>query len=322
MLTGIRYKKIQFKSLTNINIMEYYYIDENNQQVGPLTIEELKSENINKNSKVWKQGMQDWENAETIKELKILFTAPPPIPSNIPPPIQNKEITEEQEQLINLSSIPDDFDEQIVLLDSSKTMKELIMHLENIIKINYNIKENEEVLYKPYDLFTKDEVLITSSVYNNQIGRILCGAIEQKSFLQSQKGMLLCEKGIFLFFKDKTDYLKYSEIATYFRDNPKYQNFSIKVEKRALGVIVGNINLTAEPFTAFANIVNWTTKSTIYDNLLMPFAEKKSDVVLKAGQFLLQETALGSSKRANFTNFRESFIMVNFLKSLLKIKQS
>jgi hypothetical protein len=67
--------------------MEYYIIDKNNQQIGPLTIEELKVYNILKSTKIWKQGMPDWVDAETVKELNVFFSSPPPIPSSIPPPI-------------------------------------------------------------------------------------------------------------------------------------------------------------------------------------------------------------------------------------------
>jgi len=36
---------------------------------------------FNKESLVWKKGMKDWEKAETVDELKDLFTTIPPIPS-------------------------------------------------------------------------------------------------------------------------------------------------------------------------------------------------------------------------------------------------
>ena len=309
--------------------MEYYIINENNQQVGPLTIEQLQNFNIKPTTKVWKQGLPEWVNAEALQELNKLFITPPPpppMPSNVPPPITNNQFNNERnynEQQKYISSIPDNFDEQINLFEQANSIKELVSYLENIIKINYKLKKKEEKLYKPYDLFSKEETSIINSVYNNYVGRVLSGIIEKKAFLVPQKGILLCEEGIFIFFKDQIDYLNYSEIASFFNNNPKYQNFAIKVKSQPLGIIIGNINFTASPFTAFSSIKNSLTKDTIYDSLMYPFViNRDNKTALKAISLILDKTAIGSSKRVDSTTFRESFIMVNFLKSLLKIYQS
>jgi hypothetical protein len=63
--------------------MEYYIVDERNQPKGPFSVDQLKSKNIRRTSKVWCQGMQEWADAETVEELKSLFIAPPP--PNFPP---------------------------------------------------------------------------------------------------------------------------------------------------------------------------------------------------------------------------------------------
>ncbi len=69
--------------------MEYYFLNIENQQNGPYTIEELKTKSIDENTKVWCQGMNDWSNAKGVPELQVLFVSvPPPPPStvNTPPP--------------------------------------------------------------------------------------------------------------------------------------------------------------------------------------------------------------------------------------------
>ena len=64
--------------------MEYFILDEKNQQIGPFSVDQLKSKNIRKTTKVWCQGMQEWADAETVDELIGLFVAPPP--PNFSPP--------------------------------------------------------------------------------------------------------------------------------------------------------------------------------------------------------------------------------------------
>jgi len=66
----------------------YYAIDE--KQFGPFTIEELKSKHIKKTTLVWTNGMNDWELAESIEELKeIILNEPPPLPRKALPPVIN-----------------------------------------------------------------------------------------------------------------------------------------------------------------------------------------------------------------------------------------
>lgn len=84
--------------------MEYYIINEKNQQVGPLTILQLKEQNIKKTTKVWSEGMIDWVIAQKISDLNSLFITPPPIPSNTPPFPQNisSPIKKSKKQIINI----------------------------------------------------------------------------------------------------------------------------------------------------------------------------------------------------------------------------
>ena len=61
--------------------MKHYYYAEKNQQLGPFTIEELKSKRLKKSTLIWTDGLSDWVAAETLNELdKTLISEPPPIP--------------------------------------------------------------------------------------------------------------------------------------------------------------------------------------------------------------------------------------------------
>ncbi len=65
--------------------VQYFYAA-NGQQVGPVTIDQLKvlfaNRTINKDSLVWKQGMANWAALNTVEELKAFLggNTPPPLP--------------------------------------------------------------------------------------------------------------------------------------------------------------------------------------------------------------------------------------------------
>ncbi len=69
--------------------MRQYYYAEDNQQIGPISFEELKTKNISPDTLVWFEGLGDWTRAGDINELAELFptaqetSTPPPPP---PPP--------------------------------------------------------------------------------------------------------------------------------------------------------------------------------------------------------------------------------------------
>jgi hypothetical protein len=58
--------------------MKNYYLQTASGQLGPLTIEELKSKAITKNTPVWFDGLPDWTSAGQLDELKGLFESTPP----------------------------------------------------------------------------------------------------------------------------------------------------------------------------------------------------------------------------------------------------
>ncbi len=66
-----------------------YTLNINGQNMGPYTLQQLQqmiqSGQINKDTYVWKQGMQNWELAGNVQELSALFGAVPPPPPPMPP---------------------------------------------------------------------------------------------------------------------------------------------------------------------------------------------------------------------------------------------
>lgn len=82
-------------------MMEKYYLYINDEQQGPFNIEELKNKKINRNTKVWFEGLEDWKNAEDIEELKaIVASIPPPIKTISTPPPFKKNISKSSENTI------------------------------------------------------------------------------------------------------------------------------------------------------------------------------------------------------------------------------
>lgn len=60
----------------------YFYLNEKNEQKGPVSPEELISNGVTKNTLVWKNGMAQWLPAGEVSELANLFTDTPAIPSH------------------------------------------------------------------------------------------------------------------------------------------------------------------------------------------------------------------------------------------------
>lgn len=65
-----------------------YFVAVNGQQTGPFNMQQLQqlvmNEQLQRNTFVWKQGMQNWEEAGKLLDLQNLFGAVPPPP---PPPV-------------------------------------------------------------------------------------------------------------------------------------------------------------------------------------------------------------------------------------------
>lgn len=62
---------------------QYYYLDENQQQKGPIPLTDFMRTGITKHTLLWKNGMPGWQAAGNIPELALYFqttTPPPPAP--------------------------------------------------------------------------------------------------------------------------------------------------------------------------------------------------------------------------------------------------
>lgn len=72
--------------------MNKYYLHDGLENIGPFDIEELKQKSITRNTQVWCEGMEDWKEAGTVEDLKVLFPImPPPLKkSKTEVPKQNK----------------------------------------------------------------------------------------------------------------------------------------------------------------------------------------------------------------------------------------
>ena len=53
--------------------MTHYFLKDGKTEIGPLTIEQLKSTLIDKNTPVWFAGLEEWTTVEQVYELKELF---------------------------------------------------------------------------------------------------------------------------------------------------------------------------------------------------------------------------------------------------------
>ena len=82
--------------------MKKYFYSDGKEKKGPYSFEELKNEDINKDTLVWFEGLEDWKPVKEIKELEeILQLTPPPITIN---EIETDSINNESEERIEDSA--------------------------------------------------------------------------------------------------------------------------------------------------------------------------------------------------------------------------
>jgi hypothetical protein len=66
--------------------MDYFYMDGNYQQQGPVPANELPKKGVTRNTRVWKRGMSDWQTAGSVPELAGIFPPFASRPATPPPP--------------------------------------------------------------------------------------------------------------------------------------------------------------------------------------------------------------------------------------------
>lgn len=68
---------------------DYFYLDNNNQQQGPVSPLYFAAHNITPETKVWCNGMKDWTRAGDVDELRSYFTNTQQTTTPPPPPAGN-----------------------------------------------------------------------------------------------------------------------------------------------------------------------------------------------------------------------------------------
>jgi hypothetical protein len=63
--------------------MSQYYYTDGKERYGPFTLEQLKEKNIGGDTLVWKEGMADWQPANSLPDFQ---TISPPVSTLQPPP--------------------------------------------------------------------------------------------------------------------------------------------------------------------------------------------------------------------------------------------
>lgn len=87
-----------------------YYINENGQQYGPFTIEQLSKRGINAETSVWHEGMTQWTKAKNVPEL-IEFIQPtfhlqqPYAPYGVPLPPPDRSYPNDHKTLAIIATI-------------------------------------------------------------------------------------------------------------------------------------------------------------------------------------------------------------------------
>ncbi|MDC8001533.1 GYF domain-containing protein [Aequorivita todarodis] len=74
--------------------MKKYFYSNDNQKNGPYTFEELKNENIKKETLIWYEGLDDWTKAGDLNEMIPILELNPPSFSEIK---QDSELIEKPE---------------------------------------------------------------------------------------------------------------------------------------------------------------------------------------------------------------------------------
>ncbi|MBX2931187.1 MAG: DUF4339 domain-containing protein [Chitinophagaceae bacterium] len=75
--------------------MASYFYSVNDKKNGPFTFEELKKENIQRTTLIWKEGLTSWVSAENLDEFKDYFKEVPPAIPIAQDKLINKKIASE-----------------------------------------------------------------------------------------------------------------------------------------------------------------------------------------------------------------------------------
>lgn len=83
---------------------DYFYIDSNNEQKGPISPMQFAMHNITPDTLVWCEGMNDWTRAGSVAELHDCFTTRQ---AQTPPPYTYNNNNQQQAQQPPMQPFPD-----------------------------------------------------------------------------------------------------------------------------------------------------------------------------------------------------------------------
>ena len=84
----------------------YFYIDSEGKQKGTFTIEDLRNEQIRKETQVWTQGMPEWQSAQDVVELQPLFELHADVSNHYVEPTTPLQTPYQQTAAENLPAMP------------------------------------------------------------------------------------------------------------------------------------------------------------------------------------------------------------------------
>jgi len=99
--------------------MKKYFYSDSKEKYGPITLEELRQKDINNDTLIWFEGLDDWTPASELEDMKpILELSPPPMPiASEKEPVLDSTAEEDQPYKVtyNYPRLPEEKEEPLVL---------------------------------------------------------------------------------------------------------------------------------------------------------------------------------------------------------------
>ena len=90
---------------------EYFYIDDSEQQQGPVNGNDFRKYGVTEKTLVWRAGMENWQPAGSVPELSVIFVQPPapPISSSSSAKPENEASRERPQAHTDFVGKPDNY---------------------------------------------------------------------------------------------------------------------------------------------------------------------------------------------------------------------
>lgn len=155
--------------------MTKYYLHDGNQEQGPFDFEQLKLQNVKKETKIWHEGLENWTTVGEIAELKDLLIrkTPPPLEK----PIEQAK-PPKLEEIPPSYSNPTTFSEPIIEKKKSKLIPIIIISVLIIggiagWLIYQNVQNGETIESLVEKVSTQDETISSQSATISTQGDVL-----------------------------------------------------------------------------------------------------------------------------------------------------